>query len=95
MNNKNTKIMWQEIFCAAYQTTEYIGMLPDVMTLQWIMFDDWDGNVAAEHVDAIQSLCKMNIISGTGNGMLSPNRNATRAEAVQFLYNILMYDKTR
>jgi len=93
--DENAAITRQEMFYAAYQTMEYVGMLPDVMTLQWVLFDDWDGNVAAEHVDAIQSLCKMNIISGTGNGMLSPNRNATRAEAVQFLYNILMYDKTR
>ena len=94
-DNANEMITRQEMIFMAYRAMEVCGMLPQVMTEQWIMFDDWEGNVLPAYSNAIQALCKMNIISGTGNGRLNPNGIATRAEAVQILYNILMYDKAR
>ena len=83
----------QEMMFLTHSTMQVCDMLPEAMTMEWIVFDDWDDTVLGEYANAIQMLCKLKIIGGTGNGQISANRIVTRAEAAQMLYNLLMYDK--
>ena len=75
----------------AYEAMAACGMLPSAYTMQWVVFEDWDG-VEAKHVDAIQNLAKLKLVNGNGDGTLNPNGESTRSEGAQFLYNILKYD---
>jgi hypothetical protein len=49
-------------------------------------FRDLDDAYAAE---AIQEAAQAGIVSGKGNGVFDPNGNATRAEALQIILNVL------
>ena len=90
--NPNAPILRQEMFFMAYEAMGACGMLPEVFTEQWVVFDDWDGNVKGEYVTAIQNLAKLKLVNGNGDGTLNPNVESTRSEGAQFLYNILKYD---
>ena len=81
----------QEMFLMAYEAMAACGMLPSVMTDPFVLFDDWDA-VRPECVDAIQALCKLELVNGNGNGLLNPLGESTRAEGAQFLYNVLIFD---
>ena len=89
--NPNAPILRQDMFFMAYEAMDACGMLPDAVTQQFVLFDDWD-DVEAEHVDAIQNLSKLKLVNGNGDGTLNPNGESTRSEGAQFLYNILKYD---
>ena len=89
--NPNELINRQEMFLLAYEMMDACGMLPDVYTLNWIDFTDWD-SVDEKAADAIQNLAKLHLVNGNPDGTLNPNGTSTRAEAAQFLSNILKYD---
>lgn len=89
--NPNEPILRQDMFFMTYQAMEACGMLPQVITEQWIIFLDWENNVKAEYTNAIQTLCKLGLVDGYEDGTLKPNGSSTRAEGMQFLYNLLKY----
>ena len=90
--NPNAPILRQEMFFMAHELMQVCGMLPDMFTMEWIIFSDWDGNVKGEYSSAIQNLCKLGLVKGPGDGTLNPNGESTRSEGAQFIYNILKYD---
>ncbi|TCM85700.1 Ig-like protein group 2 [Paenibacillus sp. BK033] len=49
-------------------------------------FNDIAGSWAA---DSINALSNAGIVNGTGNGLFSPNGDATRAESIQMIYNLI------
>jgi len=89
--NPDVPILRQDMFYMAYEAMAACGMLPEIMTQEWIVFDDWD-DVAAEHSNALQALAKLKLANGNGDGTLNPNGESTRSEGAQFLYNVLKYD---
>ena len=90
--NPSAPILRQEMFFIAYEAMGACGMLPDMFTMEWIIFSDWEGNVKGEYAGAIQNLCKLGLVKGPGGGALNPNGKSTRAEGAQLIYNILKYD---
>ena len=92
--NPSDVITRQDMFLYAYEAINACGMLPDAYTDQFIVFADWDG-VNVEASEPIQNLAKLKLVNGNGNGVLNPNGTSTRAEGVQFLYNVLTWDAGR
>lgn len=89
--NPDDQISRQDMFVMLYRAADILGMLPEVMTEQWVEYNDWD-NVASYASDALQDLSKLNLVKGNA-GNINPTGTATRAEAVQVLYNLLKIDE--
>ena len=83
----------QEMFVLLYDALGKMELLPEVMTQQFIMFDDWE-LITAEAATPIQNLAKLGLVNGS-NGILNPNAEVTIAEAAQLLYNLLKYDMVK
>ncbi len=81
----------EEMFTMTYRALETLGQLPEVMTMEFIVFSDWD-DVSEYAEDPLQVLAKLKLIEGSNNA-INPLANAKRAEAAQFFFNILGYLK--
>ncbi len=79
----------EEMFTMTYRALETLGQLPEVMTMEFIVFSDWD-DVSEYATDPLQVLAKLKLIEGSNNA-INPLANAKRAEAAQFFFNILGY----
>ena len=80
----------QEMFILLYHTLEAAEILPEMMTMEFIEFADWD-DVAEEARAPLQTLAKLKLIRGTDARKLLPTSIATRAEAAQLVYNLLRW----
>lgn len=90
MFNPDTRISRQDMFVMLYRAMDALGMLPEVMTEQWFEYNDWD-DVASYASGVLQDLSRLGLVSGHA-GNINPAGTATRAEAVQVLYNLLKMD---
>ena len=88
--NPDDVITRQDMFAMTYRAMEILNMLPEAMTAEFVLFND-GGAVADYAVNPIQILAKLKLANGF-EGNINPTGTATRAEAAQFLYNILKYD---
>ena len=88
--NPDARISRQEMFAMLYNAMKVMHMLPEVMTTEFVMFEDGD-EVAEFAATPIQTLAKLKLVSGF-DGKIMPLGTATRAEAVQLIYNMLQYD---
>lgn len=88
--NATADLPREDMFLLAYQAMDAAGMLPDAMTLQFIVFKDWD-DVSEDASQAIQVLAILKLANGW-DGNIVPQGTSTRAQAAQFLYNILKMD---
>ncbi|WP_337101091.1 S-layer homology domain-containing protein [Paenibacillus sp. YIM B09110] len=78
----------QEMAAMIYRAIEVLAIsLPD--RTQNISFTD-QSQFAAFAEEAIAALGKAGLVSGVGNGSFAPLANATRAQAAQLLYNLLI-----
>jgi|GEM_PF-6730016 len=50
----------------AYRAMNACGIIPEIMTQEWIVFTDWD-DVVAEHGNALQTLAKLKLANGNGD----------------------------
>ncbi len=89
--NANAAIVREDMFLYAYQAMSATALLPEAMTMQFIEFKDWDA-VSENAADAIQALAILKLANGW-DGNIVPQGTSTRAQAAQFLYNILMLDQ--
>ena len=88
--NPDAQISRQEMFAMLYNAMKVMHMLPEVMTTEFVMFEDWD-DVAEFAGSPIQTLAKLKLANGF-DGKIMPLGTATRAEAAQLIYNMLQYD---
>jgi len=84
-----------DIFMHVYGALENAELLPQVFTMQWMMFRDWPDDIESDAAVAFQNLAKMGVIRGNTQGCLNLFANATRAEAAQTLYTALQYVTAR
>jgi hypothetical protein len=89
----NDTITRQDMAVMAHRAMETFEMLPAFFTLEFLLFDDW-GDVADYAAAPLQNLAKMKLLNGT-DGRMNPKGRTTRAEAAQFLYNLLTYDTAK
>ncbi|ATW27623.1 hypothetical protein DCMF_25265 [Candidatus Formimonas warabiya] len=88
--NPDATITRQDMFVMAYNAMEKMNMLPDGYTQQFVEFDDW--SIVAGYAQApLQNLAKLKLVDGS-DGNVNPVHTASRAEAAQFLYNVLKWD---
>lgn len=87
------RISRQDMFVLAYRALAALVALPEVYSQQYILFSD-GGDLAAYAAEAVQNLAKLGLLRGSG-GALNPLGLATRAEATQFLANVLAYLDSR
>lgn len=81
----------QDMFTMLYRAMELMKMTPEIYTDPWIEYTDWDG-VSTYASNPIQNLSKLGLVSGKGGGVLDPKGTATRSEAAQVIYNVLIRD---
>ncbi|MDR0382315.1 MAG: S-layer homology domain-containing protein, partial [Oscillospiraceae bacterium] len=62
--NPNDTITRQDMAVMTYRAMEKFEMLPDVFTLEFLLFDDWD-DVADYAASPLQNLAKMKLLNGT------------------------------
>lgn len=86
----NAMITREDMFVITARAMEAMDMIPDAMTAQWIIYSDWD-DVSGYAANDIQTLSKLGLVQGW-DGNVSPKQSASRAEAAQFLFNLLEYD---
>jgi hypothetical protein len=86
----NDTITRQDMAVMVYRAMEKFEMLPAFFTLEFLIFDDWD-DVADYAAVPLQNLAKIKLLNGT-DGRMNPKGVTTRAEAAQFLYNLLLRD---
>lgn len=89
----NASILRQEMFTMTYRMMEKYNMLGGIENSKTPEFSDWEQtmNYAKE---PIQALYTLGMIQGD-HGKLKPLDSATRAEAGQFLFNLLQEDRVR
>ena len=89
--NPMEPISREDMFLVTYEAMNLSDMLPEAMTTEFIVFLDGE-DVKREAIGAVQTLAKIRLVNGNGDGSLNPKGSSTRAEAAQFLYEFLKYD---
>ncbi|MDR1193465.1 MAG: S-layer homology domain-containing protein [Peptococcaceae bacterium] len=88
-----TGITRQEMYVMLYKGLAAANLLPEVVTMQWIIFSDWD-NLSSYAGNAIQNLAKFGLVPNQG-GELRPRAVATGAEAAAALRDMLVWESGR
>ncbi len=86
----NEPITRQDMFVVTRRAMGVVGLMPEMMTMQFVVFNDWD-SVAGYAQNPIQDLARLGLANGS-NGNIRPSDRATRGEAAQLLYNLLQFD---
>ncbi len=89
----NEPITRQDMFVMTRRAMEFVDLMPEMMTMQFVVFNDWD-DVAGYAQNPIQDLARLGLANGS-NGNIRPTANVTRGEAAQLLYNLLQFDAKR
>lgn len=82
------EITREEMAHIAYKVLEFRGF--DIKSENHEAFSD-DADISAYAKDAVYSLRRQGIISGSGNNMFNPKKTTTRAEASQIIYNMIKF----
>lgn len=88
----DAQVTRQDMFVMLYNAMVKCNMIapsPGGMALQ--EFND-SGEIASYANEALLTFAQDGIVGGKGNGMLDPRGTATRAEAAQVMYNVLIRD---
>lgn len=84
------RISRQDMFVMTHRALRQLGWLEEGADDGGAAFTD-AAQVADYAQDAVEALASLGLIKGSA-GMLHPRNSSTRAEAAQFLYNILLLD---
>ncbi|GAB1476014.1 hypothetical protein MASR2M70_08460 [Bacillota bacterium] len=85
----NEEITRQDMVVMLYRALEKCGIMNAADSGELRKFSD--ASLVADYArPAIESFLHYNMISGPGGGLLKPRGNASRAEAAQLLYNVLI-----
>ncbi len=93
--NPTATVTRQDMFVMLYNAMEKCGLIipvTDAEEPKWFEdFIDAD-NISSYSKKAMSTFIKERIVGGKGNGILDPKGTATRAEAAQIIYNMLLRD---
>ncbi len=82
----------EELFLMAHRAMVQAGLLPEAQApTELPPFSDW-AEVGSAHSAPIAALFEAGLVQGA-DGQVSPNSITTRAEAAQFLYNVLQFER--
>ena len=82
------EITREEMAHIAYKILEFRGF--NIKSENHELFSD-DADISDYAKDAVYSLRRQGIISGSGNNMFNPKKTTTRAEASQIIYNMIKF----
>ena len=87
----NEPVSREEMFLYTFEIMGICNMLEKETDALDVEFSDWQ-DVGSQMEDEIQILAKLSLINGNGDGTLKPKEFSSRAEAAQFLYNVLRFE---
>ncbi len=82
------EITREDMAYIAYKVLSFRGF--DIKSENHQLFSD-DADISAYAKDAVYSLRRNGIISGSGNNMFNPQKTTSRAEASQIIYNMINF----
>lgn len=88
--NPKANISRQDMFIMTYRAMEKFGILPSEITGDAVQFTDWN-QVSDYAVSGMEALTKLKLVNGSDN-KVTPHYASTRAEAAQFICNVVKFD---